>query len=317
MAILARFLLTSLAGLLALVLSTSIAAACSCAGLTPAEYVAQADVVARGIIERIVVPDEKGRNAGEPAVYTVRPTHAWKGDVTDTLTVETSPSGASCGLEFLPEGLDIVLFATFEGDSLTAGLCGGTAAADEVLIAEVTGVLGVGTPVEVDPSDDEEPGCDCTDKSTAQHAADADLIARVIVELVNEPVAGAPENQPTTYTLRPTYVWKGTVVSQFKVTSERSGSECGLEGITEGSDLVVFANEVADGWSANLCGGTAPATEELVVELREAVGPGVAPDTDPGDRPGDWIWPTVAAAVSVLIVGSIIVWWWVRPRKLV
>ena len=111
---LARLLLSSLAGILAVVMSTSVAAACSCAEATTAEYVERADVVARGVIERIAVPDEQGMNAGEPAVYTIRPTHAWKGDVVDTLTIETSPSGASCGLEFLPEGLDI---ATLSADS--------------------------------------------------------------------------------------------------------------------------------------------------------------------------------------------------------
>lgn len=311
----ARLLLSSLAGILALVSSASVAAACSCAEATTAEHVAWADVVARGVIERIAVPDEDGRNAGNPAVYTIRPTHVWKGDVVDTLTIETSPSGASCGLEFLSAGQDIVLFATKDGDSLTANLCGGTAPAEEVLVAEVTDVLGAGKPLDIAPSEEEETFCNCAEKSTAEHAADADLVARVIVERINMPVEGATDGQPATYTLRPTYVWKSDVISQFKVNSEPIGAACGLEGITEGQDIVVFAKKAEEAWSADLCGGTAPATTTLVAELLEVVGPGVAIDAVPGDRPGEWVWPTVTAVVAVALVVGVLAVWWYRPRR--
>lgn len=155
--------------------------------------------------------------------------------------------------------------------------------------------------------------CSCVERSTAEHAAEADLVARVVVEAVNIPVPGTTDGQLAAYTVRPTYVWKGDVVSQFKVTSEPSGASCGLEGIVEGQDLVVFADEANGGWSADLCGGTAPASERLVAELLADVGPGVAVDADAGSRPGKWVWPTVASAASVLLIGFILMRWWGRP----
>ena len=157
--------------------------------------------------------------------------------------------------------------------------------------------------------------CSCVERSTAEHVAEADLVARVIVEHVNMPVAESLEGQLAIYTMRPTYVWKGDVVSQFKVGSEPSGAGCGLEGIAEGRDVVLFANDTGEGWSANLCGGTAPASEALVAELLEVAGPGVAPDSDPGAKPGEWVWPTVAAAAAVLMLVAVVARWWVRLRK--
>ncbi|RMB62243.1 hypothetical protein [Tessaracoccus antarcticus] len=157
--------------------------------------------------------------------------------------------------------------------------------------------------------------CSCAELSTAEHAADADVVARVIVERVNIPETGATDGQLAAYTMRPTHVWQGDVISQFKVTSDPNGAACGLEGITQGQDLVVFANKVDDGWTANLCGGTAPATKALVAELLEVVGPGVAVDADPEDRPGDWLWPLVSAGAAVLLLGGVLTIWWIRPRR--
>ncbi len=157
--------------------------------------------------------------------------------------------------------------------------------------------------------------CSCAGQTTAEHAADADLVARVVVESVTIPEDGANSEQLAAYTMRPTYVWKGDVVSQFKVFSESSGASCGLEGIAEGQDLVVFAQKTDDGWSATLCGGTTLATEPLVVELLDVVGPGVAVDADPAGKPGAWVWPTITAAIAITIVGGVVVYWWILPRR--
>lgn len=130
-----------------------VASACSCAETTTAEDVERAGIVVRGIFESIEMPNEAGRNAGNPAVYTLRPTHLWKGDVVGTFTVATAPDGAACGLEGFREGSDVVLFATDygDGDGLTADLCGGTAAADGELVDEVSAILGEGEPMSVAP----------------------------------------------------------------------------------------------------------------------------------------------------------------------
>ena len=53
----------------------------------------------------------------------------------------------------------------------------------------------------------------------------------------------------------------------------------------------------------------------VTVELLDAVGPGVPVDADPGDKPGEWIWPTVTAVSALAIITAVILWWWVLPRK--
>ncbi|MGV8847565.1 hypothetical protein [Tessaracoccus sp.] len=157
--------------------------------------------------------------------------------------------------------------------------------------------------------------CSCVEQTTAENAAGADLVARVTVERANIPESGATSSQLAVYTMRPTHVWKGDVVSQFKVSSQASGASCGLEGITEGQDLLLFAQESEEGWTAHLCGGTTVASEPLVAELLDVVGPGVAVDAAPGDTPGEWIWPTVTAVSALAVITAVILWWWVLPRR--
>ncbi len=157
--------------------------------------------------------------------------------------------------------------------------------------------------------------CSCAVMTTSEHVDNADVVARVIVERVNIPNMEANEDQLATYTFRPIHVWKGDVVSQFKVVSEPTGAACGLEGITEGSDLVVFATREDEGLSADLCGGTTTANEALVAELVDVVGAGVAVDTEPDDEPGSWVWPAVTAVVALGLVGGVLLTWWAVPRR--
>lgn len=140
------------AAVLATILASTVAAACSCALLTTREYVEQADVVARVIIERIEPPPPSEiSSSADPATYTLRPTRVWKGGIDGTFTVESAVSGASCGLEFIAEGDDVILFANDSGDGLTASLCGGTARTSDQLLAEVEDVLGEGRALSVLP----------------------------------------------------------------------------------------------------------------------------------------------------------------------
>lgn len=158
-------------------------------------------------------------------------------------------------------------------------------------------------------------GCSCAAQTTAEHVAEADVVARVVVERVSIPETDANEDQMATYSMLPTYVWKGDVVSLFTVSSERDGASCGLEGISVGDDVVVFATRNNDGLTANLCGGTAQASDVLVAELLDVAGPGEAVDAVPGDEPGAWIAPTVAALVGVGLVGGVLVVFWILPRR--
>ena len=158
-------------------------------------------------------------------------------------------------------------------------------------------------------------GCDCEATTTAEHVAAADVVARVVVERVSMPESGASQEQMATYSMRPSYVWKGDVVSRFTLSSERAGTGCGLEGINKGDDVVVFATQSSDGLRADLCSGTAKASDGLVTELLNVAGHGQAVDALPGDEPGAWVVPTVAALIGVGLVGSVLMNFWVLPRR--
>lgn len=138
----------------------------------------------------------------------------------------------------------------------------------------------------------------------------ADVIARVVVTSVERPQEVRSSADPVTYTALASAVWKGEVASAYVFVSALEGASCGLEGIEEGAEIVLFAtshgdgiNEPADGqYASNLCSGTGPATEELVAELtgllgdpQEPVGAETVPDV-PGSETG-WFLP---AGIAVL-----------------
>lgn len=120
--------------------------ACSCAGATVAEQADRADLVARGLVisvDRSAV----GSSSADPVLYVLRAEHVWKGPAYRDFLVESAAFGASCGLEGIEEGDEIVLFAQAEGPRWTANLCGGTAPGTPDLVASVTAHLGAGTPI--------------------------------------------------------------------------------------------------------------------------------------------------------------------------
>lgn len=158
-------------------------------------------------------------------------------------------------------------------------------------------------------------GCSCVGQTTAEQVAAADVVARVVVERVSIPDMEASTGQMASYKLLPSYVWKGDVVSQFTVVSEPDGASCGLEGISEGDDVVVFATLVNESLTASLCGGTAQASDAFVAELLDVVGHGKAIDAVPGDEAGAWIVPTVSALAGVVLVGGVLIVFWILPRR--
>lgn len=157
--------------------------------------------------------------------------------------------------------------------------------------------------------------CDCAALTISEYFADADVVARVVVEGVTMPEGESNPEQMASYTVRPTYVWKGDVVSQFEVNSAVSDTECGLGGIIEGDDLVLFARQSEEGFTASSCGGTAPGSQALVAKMLDEVGTGVAVDALPDDKPGAWVVPAVTGAIALTVVGGLVLWWWVLPRR--
>lgn len=143
--VVARLLSVLVTGIVVVLLGTGVAAACSCALSSLEEQVEFADVVARVVVEDIGGPADPASSA-DPVTYTVAASAVWKGDVESRFTFTSALSGASCGLEGIQQGQDLLLLATSEADGLTSSMCSGTAVATEEQVAALTDLLGDPTP---------------------------------------------------------------------------------------------------------------------------------------------------------------------------
>lgn len=154
MKMIARLLAGVVAALFTMVLSTSVAVACSCADATLAEQVESADVVARVIVEKTTVSTRD--DGGKQVLLSVRPVHVWKGDVVSTFPLTTALEVTECGLGALAEGTDLLLFAEESEEKHSANWCGGTTSPDEATLAELIEVAGPGKGI--NPGVSDEPG---------------------------------------------------------------------------------------------------------------------------------------------------------------
>lgn len=145
-----RALMVLVTGLLVTVLGVGVAVACSCAQGGLEEHVEWATVVARVHVDEVDRPASEF--SGALVVYHVTASRLWKGEVPKRFSFVSAQHGASCGLEGVTEGQDLLLFALAgdgapgrDAEALTANLCGGTTVASEGLIAQLTGLVGEGT----------------------------------------------------------------------------------------------------------------------------------------------------------------------------
>lgn len=179
-----------------------------------------------------------------------------------------------------------------------------TRAVARLLSALVTGIVAVLLGAGVAAA------CDCADLPLEEQAAQADVIARVVVEEIDSPENPSSSADPVTYTVAASAVWKGDVASRFTFSSALSGASCGLEGIQQGQDLLLFATEAADGLTSSLCSGTSVATEEQVAALTDLLGEPAAPVggaavPEVTGAGGGWLLPAgiaVVAGVGVVAV---------------
>lgn len=126
---------------LVLVAPATPAHACSCAMLSSAQKVDNADVVVRGTVTG--VDDPGGRSSAHPVTYEVAVAEVYRGTAAATTFVLSAASGASCGIE-VQQGREYLLFARRVGSELRAGLCDGTTPASAELVAEVEHLAGPG-----------------------------------------------------------------------------------------------------------------------------------------------------------------------------
>ena len=170
--------------------------------------------------------------------------------------------------------------------------------------------------------------CSCVPQTTAQYLERADAVFSARLLSREEPSGGVLSSaDPALHVFAVDTVFKGTAHAEQGVLSPLSGATCGLELVGDGPFVVFatgspdlggtpFAALAGDQYASLLCDGTAPATAELVAELRalapaapDAAGaplPGRAGTTAPGGGP--WV-PAVAGAgaLVLLAVGAVLV----------
>lgn len=139
--------------------------------------------------------------------------------------------------------------------------------------------------------------CSCVGGSVRSHAERAEVVLRGTLVAVDGPAAGRIQSSgdPVTYTFDVHEVFEGSSSSTSEIVSAATGASCGLEGMKEGREYVVFAapgsgmpSGKGDELGANLCGGTGRATPALVEAVERVLGPGAAPSDDgAGERSAD------------------------------
>lgn len=123
--------------------------------------------------------------------------------------------------------------------------------------------------------------CSCVTAEAAAHVGGATVVVSGTVTDVVPPRSTKVMSSmdPATYIVEVDQVFKGQAGPTVEVLSPNSGASCGLENVAPGRRYVVFASHQSmegtdtDHLWANLCGGTGPATPELLAAVEEATGP--------------------------------------------
>jgi hypothetical protein len=178
--------------------------------------------------------------------------------------------------------------------------------------------------------------CSCVGLTPAESVAGADVVLQGTVSDVDLPSRLSSSADPAVYTVRVARVFKGEAAVTTFVQSAASGASCGLEGVEPGREYVLFAQQKGGELWSGLCGGSGPATADLVADVQGVVGGGAAPpaapatqDASPSEGPvrelpgqrnpsaGDtaWLVPLVGGSVLALLLGAGLVLVLVRGRR--
>ncbi len=168
--------------------------------------------------------------------------------------------------------------------------------------------------------------CSCIVSTTQEKADRAELVGQGTVVGVERPADVVSSEDGTVYTIELDRIWKGDATTRIEVQSPTSSASCGLEGLTEGMEIVLFAGhgdsygEQTAGWHANVCGGTGPVDEQVTADLDEALGaprtPAEGPESPQAERPdgasGGALAPLGLIAASGLLAGVVA---WFRQSR--
>lgn len=123
--------------------------------------------------------------------------------------------------------------------------------------------------------------CSCVADDAAGHVEGATVVVSgTVTDVVPPPSTKVMSSlDPATYVVDVDQVFKGQADQTVEVLSPNSGASCGLENVEPGRRYVVFASHQSmegadtDHLWANLCGGTGPATPELLAAVEDVTGP--------------------------------------------
>ncbi|MFT5203165.1 MAG: hypothetical protein ACI9C1_002562 [Candidatus Aldehydirespiratoraceae bacterium] len=134
-----------------LALTAGEASACSCVGFTDQQAFDAADTVFLGEFADYAYEEDSDGDgevaSDDPAFWTFDVREVFKGEARETERITSAVSGASCGIEISKVGTFYV-FANNRADTLKAGLCGGTRAADATPLVLDTSIAGYAPIVE-------------------------------------------------------------------------------------------------------------------------------------------------------------------------
>jgi hypothetical protein len=167
--------------------------------------------------------------------------------------------------------------------------------------------------------------CSCVGFSVEEAVERAGVLLRGTVMARQDPdgLGGLVNSSRTvTYEVDVAEIFKGSAAPTTYVRSAASGASCGLEVVT-GREYVIFAAAQGSALTATLCGGTAPATAELVADVEAATGPG-APATEPPAPPpgatapsagGARLWLDLATGGVIVLLLAATTAAWVLSRR--
>ncbi|MCZ2823327.1 MULTISPECIES: hypothetical protein [unclassified Modestobacter] len=146
--------------------------------------------------------------------------------------------------------------------------------------------------------------CSCVGLTTAEQFERADAV--FTGQLISREVrGGGSSTDAAVHLFSVDTVFKGTVHTRQGVVSAASGASCGLE-LSGDGPFLVFADRLGeqadDSYTAGLCDGTAPATPDLLTEIRDLGAAAVPADPLPGSAGTDPP-PEQLPLVGVLVAG--------------
>jgi hypothetical protein len=121
--------------------------------------------------------------------------------------------------------------------------------------------------------------CTCASATTQSQTKDAnDVFSGTITAVMSARKTDGQRGATVTYDVEVDRVYKGDVsTSEVQVTSGRSSGSCGLGQLVADKRYVFFAQSDGTDLSADSCGGTARASDQLVSKVERLLGNGRGP----------------------------------------